>query len=86
MSSQPIEWCGVLVTTDDAIKKLFEMPAPDDDPQQQPEFRVTSSTAELVGQDFERYQLSLARMAESWQQEKACFMREKKASSSQDNR
>ncbi len=82
MSDQPTEWCGVLVTTDDATKGLFEMSAPDLDPQQQPEFRVTSSTAELVGQDFERYQLSLARMAESWQEEKARFMREKKANSS----
>ena len=81
MSNQPIEWCGVPVTEDDAITELFEMPAPDQDPDQKPEFRVTSSTADLVKQEFELYQPSLERMADSWQEEKKHFMQEKKASS-----
>ena len=81
MTNQPIEWCGVPVIEDDAITELFEMPAPDQDPDQKPEFRVTPSTADLVKQDFELYKPSLERMADEWQEEKKRFMEEKKASS-----
>jgi hypothetical protein len=63
---------------DDAITELFEMSAPDQDPDQKPEFRVTPSTADLVKQDFELYQPSLERMADEWQEEKKRFMQEKK--------
>lgn len=73
-------WCGVSVTIDDAITGLFEMPAPDADPDQKPEFLVTPSTVDLVKQDFERYKPSLERMVDSWQEEKVRFMQEKKAS------
>jgi hypothetical protein len=38
--------------------ELFEMFKPDDDPEQKPAFRVTQSTANLVRQDFERYEPS----------------------------
>ena len=79
MSNQTVEWCGVPVTEDDAITELFEMPAPDQDPDQKPEFRVTPSTAALVKQDFELYKPSLERMADEWQEEKKRFMEEKKA-------
>jgi hypothetical protein len=42
----------------------------DDDPEQKPAFLVTQSTANLVRQDFERYEPSLERMAEEWQENK----------------
>ena len=77
MSNQPVEWCGVPVRIDDAITGLFEMPAPDRDPDQKPEFRVTPSTAVFVKQDFELYQPSLERMADNWQEEKKHFMQKK---------
>ncbi len=77
MSNQLIEWCGVPVTTDDAVIELFEMSEPDQDPDQKPEFRVTPSTADLVKQDFERYKPSLERMVDDWQEKKERFMREK---------
>ncbi len=48
----------------------FEMPEPDDDPGQEPAFRVTRSTADLVEQDFERYRPSLERMANDWREAK----------------
>src|ERR1041385_2862327 len=48
---------------DNSTVGLFEMPVPDDDPGQKPAFLVTQSTADLVQQDFERYQTSLERMA-----------------------
>ncbi len=79
MSNQLIEWCGVPVAIDDAITELFEMPAPDQDPDQKPEFRVTSSTADLVRQDFELYKPSLERMADNWQEEKKRFMQDKES-------
>lgn len=79
MNHQVIEWCGVPVTIDDQITELFEMPAPDEDPDQKPEFRVTPSTADLVKQDFDLYKPSLERMVEDWQEKKDRFMQEKKA-------
>jgi hypothetical protein len=78
MNNQPVEWCGVPVLIDDAIMELFEMSTLDEDPDQKPEFRVTSSTADLVQQDFERYKPSLERMVDDWQEEKKRFMQEKK--------
>src|SRR5215210_2533106 len=39
---------------DNSTEGLFEMPEPDDDPEQKPVFRMTQSTADLVSQDFER--------------------------------
>jgi len=35
-----------------------------------PTFLVTQSTADLVREDFERYEPSLERMAEAWQENK----------------
>lgn len=76
MSEQNLQWCELQVIVDDAVKDLFEMPAPDQDPAQQPVFRVTSSTASLVKKDFELYKPSLERMAEDWREAKASFMQE----------
>lgn len=75
-SSESLNWCGLPVRIDNAIEGLFEMPEPKDDPEQQPVFLVTQATADLVRQDFERYQPSLERMVEDWQEEKSHFMRE----------
>ena len=69
-SSDNLKWCGVSVIIDDGTHELFEMSNPDDDPEQTPAFRVTQSTANLVRQDFERYEPSLERMAEEWQENK----------------
>ncbi len=69
-SSDNLKWCGVSVIIDDDTHELFEMSKPDDDPEQQPAFLVTQSTANLVRQDFERYEPSLERMAEEWQENK----------------
>jgi hypothetical protein len=55
------------------------MPAPNQDPKQEPAFRVTKSTADLVPLDFELYKPSLQRMAEDWRAEKEHVMRQKKA-------
>lgn len=77
--SEQHEWCGVPVTVDDTTNDLFEMPEPDEDPEQQPAFHVTPSTADLVPKDFELYKPSLERMAEDWQEEKERFMREKES-------
>lgn len=55
------------------------MPAPDEDAEQQPAFRVTKSTADLVSQDFGRYQPSLQRMADDWRAAKKRVMQDKKA-------
>ena len=78
MSMKPREWCCVPVIIDDAISDLFQMPAPDEDPGQQPAFRVTQATAELVPQDFGRYKPSLERMAEDWRHQKERVMQQKK--------
>jgi hypothetical protein len=74
---QKAQWCDVPYVIDDAITELFEMPAPDTDPGQEPSFHVTSSTADLVEQDFELYKPSLERMAKDWKEEKARFMQER---------
>jgi hypothetical protein len=55
------------------------MPVPDEDAEQQPTFQVTESTADLVSQDFARYQPSLQRMAEDWHEAKERVMQDKKA-------
>jgi hypothetical protein len=74
-----IEWCCVPVIFDDDTTELFRMPVPDEDEEQQPVFRVTKSTADLVSQDFARYQPSLQRMADSWREAKERVMQDKKA-------
>ena len=74
-----LEWCSVPVVIDDETTELFEMPAPDEDAEQQPAFQVTNSTADLVSQDFDRYQPSLQRMVENWHEAKARVMQDKKA-------
>jgi hypothetical protein len=76
-----IEWCCVPVIVDDGTSELFEMPAPDEDPDQQLVFRVTQSTADLVPQDFARYKPSLQRMAEDWRVDKERVMQEGKTQS-----
>jgi hypothetical protein len=74
MSEQGLLWCDVPVTVDDATVELFEMSPLDQDPEQKPAFRVTSSTAALVKKDFELYKPSLERMADDWREEKKSFM------------
>lgn len=76
--SKDLTWGGVPGVIDDSTEGLFEMPAPDDDPEQKPAFLVTQSTADLVGQDFERYKPSLERMAEDWQEDKKRHLSETK--------
>ncbi len=78
VSGHDAGWCGVRVIIDDATTDLFAMSAPNADSDQKPAFLVTKSTAELVGQDFERYKPSLERMADTWQEEKKRFMEERK--------
>ena len=73
------EWCCVPVIIDDATSELFQMPAPDEDPGQQPEFHITQSTADLVPRDFKRYQPSMQRMVENWREDKERVMQQKKA-------
>ena len=69
-SSDNLKWCGVSVIIDDDTHELFEMSKPDGDPEQKPAFLVTQSTANLVRQDFDRYEPSLERMEEEWQENK----------------
>ena len=76
------DWCSVPVIIDDETAELFEMPVPDEDAEQQPEFRVTNSTVDLVSQDFGRYEPSLQRMADSWREEKERVMQTKKTQGS----
>jgi hypothetical protein len=78
VDASKLAWCDVRVIIDNDTDELFKMPALDDDPEQQPAFRVTQSTANMVREDFERYQPSLERMAEDWQEEKARVLSVKK--------
>lgn len=79
MTMKQIEWCCVPVIIDDSTSELFQMPAPDEDPGQQPEFHITQSTADLVPRDFKLYQPSLERMVENWREDKDRVMLQKKA-------
>lgn len=74
-----LNWCCVPVIVDDDTTELFLMPAPDEVAEQQPAFCVTESTADLVSQDFARYQPSLQRMAENWREAKERVMQGKRA-------
>ena len=76
--SQALMLGGVPAVIDNSTEGLFEMPAPDDDPEQKPAFIVTQSTADLVRQDFERYKPSLERMAEDWEEKKKLVLSETK--------
>jgi hypothetical protein len=78
-AAQNLMWHNVPVIIDDDTVDLFEMPKVNDDAGQQPSFRVTQTTANLVRADFERYESSLERMIEDWQEEKARVLAEKKA-------
>lgn len=69
------EWCCVPVIIDDETSELFQLPSPDGDPEQQITFRVTRSTADLVPQDFDRYEPSLLRMVDDWRSQKERVMR-----------
>ena len=76
-----LKWCGVSVIIDNATSELFEMSQPDDDPEQKLAFLVTQSTATLVQRDFERYEPSLGRMAEDWQESKKPLLIQKTSDS-----
>jgi hypothetical protein len=78
--SNNLTWCGVPCVIDDSTEGLFEMTEPDDDPEQKPDFLVTQSTADLVRHDFERYEPSLKRMVEDWQEKKGRVLSEAKSS------
>jgi hypothetical protein len=82
-SGNPV-WCGVPVVIDDETTGLFEMPAHDGDPEQQPAFLVTQATADLVRQEFERYEPSLEIMAKDWQEKKARVLSENKSDDSEE--
>jgi hypothetical protein len=77
--SESLMWGGVPGIIDDSTEGLFEMPEPDGDPEQKPAFLVTQSTADLVQLDFERYEPSLERMAEDWQEDKKRALSENKS-------
>src|SRR5687767_5364697 len=68
----------VPAVVNNSTEGLFEMPEPDDDPEQKPAFIVTQSTADLVRQDFERYKPYLERMAEDWEEKKGRVLSEAK--------
>jgi hypothetical protein len=68
--SENLTWCCVPVIIDNGTTELFEMSKPDGNPEQEPVFVVTRSTANLVQQDFERYKPSLERMVEDWREAK----------------
>jgi len=72
------EWCGVPIIINNATSDLFQMSEPDENPNQQPEFHITQSTADIVPLDFKRYQPSLQRMIETRREEKERLMRQKK--------
>ena len=76
--SQTLMLGEVPAVIDNSTEGLFEMPEPDDDPEQKPAFLVTQSTADLVQQDFERYKPSLERMAEDWEEKKERVLSEAK--------
>ena len=76
--SQTLMFGAVPAVVDNSTEGLFEMPEPDDDPEQKPAFIVTQSTADLVRQDFERYEPSLERMAEDWEEKKGRVLSEAK--------
>ncbi len=76
---KPLDWCCVTVIVDDDTTELFDMPAPDEDAEQQPAFRVTKSTVDLVSQDFARYEPSLQRMVHDWRKSKEQVMQDKRA-------
>jgi hypothetical protein len=50
---QELDRCGISVIMDDSTNGLFEMPPPDEDPEQNPAFIIMQSTVDLVEQDFE---------------------------------
>lgn len=77
-NTKQLTWCCVPVILDDDITELFQMPKPDEDAEQQPVFRVTKSTADLVSQDFSRYEPSLQRMADRWREGKERVMQNTK--------
>ncbi|MBC7933303.1 MAG: hypothetical protein H7Z38_22290 [Rubrivivax sp.] len=76
--SKNLTWGGVPGVIVESTEGLFDMPEPDDDPEQKPAFLVTQSTADLVRQEFERYEPSLERMAEDWQEKKVRLLSETK--------
>jgi hypothetical protein len=76
MSEQNMTWFDVKVVLDDSVTELFEMATLNEDPEQKPVFRITSSTAALVEKDFELYKPSLERMVDDWREAKARFMQE----------
>jgi hypothetical protein len=79
VSTKPTEWCCVPVVIDDETSELFQLPSPDEDPEQAITFRVTQSTADLVPQDFDRYKPSLQRMVDDWRAQKERVMQMKPA-------
>jgi hypothetical protein len=77
--SQTLMLGEVPAVIDNSTEGLFEMPKPDDDPEQKPAFLLTQTTADLVRQDFERYKPSLERMAEDWEEKKERALSEAKS-------
>lgn len=66
-----LTWCGVPVIVQDEIpRNVFQMPLPDDDPDQQPTIFIASETADAVMQDFERYREDLELEIARWRADK----------------
>jgi hypothetical protein len=82
VSTKPTEWCCVPIIIDNETSELFQLASPDEDPDQRIAFRVTQSTADLVPQDFHRYEPSLQRMADDWRVQKERVMQMKPAKQS----
>lgn len=70
MNDKQIQWCCIPVTVDDTVADLIYMTPPNQDAKQEPEFRVTKATVDLVPLDFDRYKPSLERMAVDWREQK----------------
>jgi hypothetical protein len=70
MNDKQIQWCCIPVTVDDTVADLIYMTPPNQDAKQEPEFRVTKATVDLVPLDFDLYKPSLERMAVDWREQK----------------
>ena len=73
-----LDWCSVPVTVDNDTTELFEMPEPDEDAEQQLEFRVTKST-EIWWSRIRPIRAQLATDGRQWREAKERVMQDKRA-------
>lgn len=74
------EWSGVPVVITKSTVELVEMPAPNEDPKQQPAFLVNQGVADLIDQEFELFRPGLELMILGWQKEKERYIRKRRRS------